>query len=144
MTNRPSQTTVRAWTQLLQAHKVASSDVEGRLKAAGLPPLAWYDVLLELDRVGEHGLRPFELERVLLLPQYGLSRLLDRIAAAGHLERRPCPSDGRGQTLVITESGKDLRRRMWPVYGEAIEAAVGSKLAETEASDLSALLRKLT
>ena len=36
-------------------------------KAAGFPPLEWYDVLWELERDPEGGLRPFELEGRLLL-----------------------------------------------------------------------------
>lgn len=143
MTGMASPITLRAWTALLRAQSSALSQVEHRLKDAGFPPLAWYDVLLELDRAGEKGMRPFELERALLLPQYGLSRLLTRIAAAGYLERRPCADDGRGQTLVITTVGRDLRHRMWPVYGSAVEAAFGGRLSEGEAARLRELLDRL-
>ena len=79
--------------------------VESALKDAGLPPLVWYDVLLELERAGEAGVRPFELERAMLLAQYNLSRLLERIEKESYIERRTCPDDGRGQLLRITESG---------------------------------------
>ncbi len=65
--------------------------MEGALKAEGLPPLEWYDVLLELERGGP--MRPRDLQAHLLLAQYNLSRLLDRIEAAGLVERRPCPDD---------------------------------------------------
>jgi DNA-binding MarR family transcriptional regulator len=143
MSTKPTDATVRAWTCLLRAHHAALGRVEADLKAADLPPLAWYDVLLELDRTGTAGLRPFELERRLLLPQYALSRLLDRIAAAGYLERRPCAQDGRGHLLVITRSGRTLRRRMWPVYASAIERAVGTRLTDGEAAHLADLLAKL-
>ena len=103
--------------------------MEGALKAAGLPPLAWYDVLLELERAGDCGLRPFALERELLLPQYGLSRLLARMEEAGLVERRNCPSDGRGQMVVIAEAGRATRGAMWPVYARALHEAVGCRLS---------------
>lgn len=143
MKKEPSKTAVTAWTRLVRGHAVAMGTVEAALKHAGLPSLAWYDVLLELDRAADAGLRPFELERQLLLPQYGLSRLLDRIEAKGYLARRPCEADGRGQLVVITRAGRDIRRRMWPVYAAGIEAAVSSKLSETEAATLAALLAKI-
>lgn len=143
MKKEPSKPLVRAWARLLKAHTQALGTVEGALKAAGFPPLAWYDVLLELDRVAETGMRPYELERELLLPQYGLSRLLDRIEAAGYLERRPCDSDGRGSTVHITKAGRDLRRRMWPTYAAAIGTAMGTRLSESDAAQLDALLGKL-
>jgi hypothetical protein len=44
-----------------RAHQ-GSWDVDKALKAARLPPLAWYDVLLELRRNDRIGLRPIEIE----------------------------------------------------------------------------------
>lgn len=143
MSPEPSKTAIRAWARLMRAQQAALSQIEKALKAAGLPPLAWYDVLLELDRIGDRGLRPFELEREMLMPQYSLSRLLDRMEAAGHIARQPCEEDGRGLIVAITPSGKDLRRRMWPTYAAAIDSAVAARLTEDEASVLDNLLGRL-
>jgi DNA-binding MarR family transcriptional regulator len=143
VTEKPSKQAVLAWARLLKAERLALARVEAALKHAELPPLAWYDVLLELERAGEAGLRPFELERALLLAQYNLSRLLDRIEHEGLIERAPCPQDGRGHVLRLTARGRSMRNAMWPVYGQAIEAAVGSCLDKTEAGTLSALLARI-
>ncbi|MCA0302170.1 MAG: MarR family winged helix-turn-helix transcriptional regulator [Proteobacteria bacterium] len=143
MTDRPSQTTIRAWARLLKAQHLALSAVERDLKRAGLPPLTWYDVLLELERAGDEGLRPFELERAMLLAQYNLSRLVDRLERAGHVERRACEDDGRGQVIVATEKGLALRRKMWPVYARAIEAALGRHLSSRSTATLDDLLGQL-
>ena len=140
MTKVPHENTVRAWARLLKAQQLALAQVERALKAEELPPLAWYDVLLELERAGETGLRPYELEREMLLAQYNLSRLLDRIERAGYVTRRACDDDGRGQVIVITERGKVLRRKMWPIYSHAIEAAVGRHLSAKQSDALSDLL----
>jgi DNA-binding MarR family transcriptional regulator len=109
----------------------------------GLPPLAWYDALLELERADPPGLRPFELQKAMLFAQYNLSRLVDRLEAAGYVARSASEEDGRGQRLTITKSGRALRRRMWPVYADAIAAAVGSRLSEPEATTLGDLLGRL-
>lgn len=143
MKNEPSKTVVRAWARLLRAHTQALGGVERALKDAGFPQLSWYDVLLELERAGDAGLRPFELERSLLLPQYGLSRLLDRMQAENLIERRACASDGRGSSIHVTRQGRDLRRRMWPTYAAAISHAVGTRLTDAECAALEALLGKL-
>jgi DNA-binding MarR family transcriptional regulator len=143
VTEKPSKQAVLAWARLLKAERLALARVETALKDAELPPLAWYDVLLELERAGEAGLRPFELERALLLAQYNLSRLLDRIERDGLIERAPCPHDGRGNMLRLTARGRSMRNAMWRVYGQAIEAAVGSCLDKTEAGTLSALLARI-
>lgn len=136
----PSETTVQVWTRLIRAHKAAMAHVESALKRNKMPPLIWYDALLALERAGPDGLRPYELEGSLLLPQYGVSRLVERLAKEGHLQRVSCEDDGRGQSLVITPSGLELRQQMWTVYGPAIEEAVGGKLTSADASRLSELL----
>jgi DNA-binding MarR family transcriptional regulator len=140
----PSDAVVRAWTRLIRAQQAALSAVEADLKTAGFPALAWYDVLLELSRAEGGGLRPFALEQELLLAQYNLSRLLDRLEQAGYVERLACAEDGRGQIVAITASGRALVKRMWPTYRAAIARHVGAKLSEDEAARLAALLGKLT
>jgi DNA-binding MarR family transcriptional regulator len=143
MTDEPCDSAVRAWTRLLRAHDAALGRVEDSLKAAGLPPLAWYDVLLELERT-DGGVRPYALEQRLLLPQYSLSRLLARLEAAGLIERGACPGDGRGQVIAITDAGRAMRARMWPVYAAALQQAIGARLTAAEAGRLAGLLDKLT
>ena len=138
----PSETVVRAWARLTKAQRRALASIEQALGAAKLPPLVWYDVLLELERAGG-SLRPFELEREMLLAQYNLSRLIDRMEEAGYVERRALKEDRRGQAIVITAAGKTLRRRMWSVYGPAIQAAIGDHLSPKQIDTLSALLGAL-
>ena len=140
MTDKPGKATISAWARLARVQQQALRSIEGALKDAELPPLAWYDVLLELEGAGEPGLRPFELERAMLLAQYNLSRLIDRLEAAGHVERVSCEEDGRGHLIAITASGRAIRRRMWPVYARAIEASIGRHLAADEIRSLDALL----
>ena len=139
----PPDVVVRAWARLERAHRAAQSTVEARLKRAALPPLAWYDALLELERADPAGLRPFELQKEMLFAQYNLSRLVDRLEAAGYVARSASEEDGRGQRLTITEAGRAIRRRMWPVYADAIATAVGSRLSESEATVLGDLLGRL-
>ncbi|WP_430681736.1 MarR family winged helix-turn-helix transcriptional regulator [Mesorhizobium australafricanum] len=116
---------------------------EGALKASGLPPLAWYDVLHELAEAGEGGLRPFELVDRVLLAQYGVSRLLARLEADGLVEKLPVSDDGRGQTVRITSSGRDMRRRIWAVYGASIADLMGDRLSAEELKALATLLGRL-
>ena len=133
--------TVTAWARLLRAQRRGLSIVEGKLKDAGLPSLEWYDVLLELERLGP--LRPRELQSRLLLAQSNLSRLLDRMVRAGLVERSSCPDDGRGLSVSITRAGRRTRKTMWPAYAEGIEEAVGSRLECSEVEELARLLLPL-
>jgi DNA-binding MarR family transcriptional regulator len=144
MKANPGDSAVQAWARLMRAQRMTLALIEQALKSAGLPPLAWYDALLELERAGDKGLRPFELEREMLLAQYNLSRLIDRMEKAGLVERRACEGDGRGQVVAVTATGKKMRRRMWAVYGPAIQRAVGGRLRPKQIETLNALLGALT
>jgi DNA-binding MarR family transcriptional regulator len=139
----PTEETVVAWARLIRARQLVVAGVEKDVKASGLPPLEWYDVLLELSRAPERGLRPYELEDRLLLAQYNLSRLIDRLQQAGLVEKRACPNDRRGFELRITEAGLDLRKRTWPAYAAAIQRQFGSKLAPGDAETLGNILARL-
>ena len=139
----PSDAVVEAWIALTRAQQVALLKVERAFREAKLPPHAWYDALWELDRAGPAGLRPFEIEQRVLIAQSNISRLIDRLQEQGYVERQPCEEDLRGQKIVITPAGRDLRKRMWPVYARAISEAVGQRLSEREAAILANLLTKL-
>ena len=139
----PGPETIALWTRLMTSSRVLLERVESALKAAELPPLSWYDALLELEKAGEGGLRPFALQERLLLPQYGTSRLVDRLVDAGLAERRPCAEDGRGQELAITAEGRAMRARMWPVYAGELVAIVEAALSPEEAARAAAALDAL-
>jgi DNA-binding MarR family transcriptional regulator len=143
MPKEPSDAVVDAWIALMRAQQTAFLKIERAFRDAGLPPGSWYDVLWELDRAGGAGLRPFEIERQRLIAQSNISRLIDRLAEIGYVERQRCEDDGRGQRIVITPAGRDMRKRMWPVYGRAIGEAVGRRISEREAANLATLLAKL-
>jgi DNA-binding MarR family transcriptional regulator len=139
----PSDAVVAAWIALNRAQQAALLRIERAFREAGLPPSSWYDVLWELDKAGTAGLRPFEIERQRLIAQSNISRLIDRLAEAGYVERLPCPDDARGQRIVITPTGRETRKRMWPIYARAIVEAVGRRVSEQEAESLGRMLRKL-
>ena len=143
MSRTPSDAVVTAWARLVRAREALVTAVEGDLKAAGLPPLAWYDVLLELSRAERGRLRPLEIEKETLLAQYNLSRLLDRMEKEGLIRREPCEDNARGQWVVITEKGRAAQARTWKVYARAIQQHVGEKLDERSATTLAALLGRL-
>ena len=79
----------------------------------------------------------------MLLPQYNVSRLVDRLEAAAYVERLPHPEDGRGQVLQITREGTELTRRMWRVYRRTIADTFASQLGKSDAERLAAILKRL-
>ena len=143
MIKAPPDIKVTVWIRLMRAQTKALSAIEADLKSASLPVLAWYDVLLELRRAADIGLRPFELESRLLLAQHNVSRLLDRMEAKGLIERKAFEGDGRGLRIVISKAGRDLQKHIAPIYQSALEKFFSSKLNEAEATKLAELLALL-
>ena len=133
----------KAWVGLILASRAALSRVEAALKDAGLPQLVWYDVLLELSREGQGRLRNRDLAGRMLLEKYNLSRLIDRMAAEGVVERVHDASDARGAAIQITDKGRELRKTMWPVYRDAVAASFTDRFDEGELETLGSMLRRV-
>lgn len=140
---KPKPQTVAAWTSLVSANRVLLETIEDALKRADLPRLSWYDALLEIERAEPAGIRPFELKERLLLPQYGMSRLLDRMAKAGLIDRDDAEDDGRGQVIRLTPKGRTTRQAMWPVYAGVLTRSIEPHFTDAEAAELARLLQKL-
>jgi len=143
MSRNPSEAVTRAWIRLNRARDRVLGAIEHDLKTGGCPPLAWYDVLLELSRAPDGRLRPVDIEKVTLVAQYNLSRLLDRLQKEGLVARAPCEDDARGQWVVISEKGRATQARTWKVYAKAIQKHVGEKLDDKAAVALAELLGRL-
>jgi DNA-binding MarR family transcriptional regulator len=141
---KPSEAAVRAWAQLIRVEQRLLGRVEEDLKSAGLPPLIWYDVLLELVREPDGRLRHRDLHHRMLLAKYNLSRLLDRIETDGLIRREPVADDGRGEYVRVTAEGRDMQKRMWPIYRRAIATRFAARLNVADVDGLLLVLAKLT
>src|ERR1700729_3759979 len=104
MKRKPSTEATAAWIRLMRIQSRVLDAVEQELKKAGFPPLAWYDALLELSRAPTGEMRPVELEKQMLIPQYSTSRLIDRLVDEGVSARRECRSDKRGPVVENTQA----------------------------------------
>lgn len=132
-----------SWPHFLTAHALLTEQIEQRLSEAELPPLGWYDVLWALERAEGHRLRMHELAHYVVLTRSNLTRLADRLMAAGLLVREPDPNDRRGAFAVLTAEGKALRKKMWPLYSAAIGELYDAQLSAEEQRVLGSALRKL-
>lgn len=110
-----------AWRAFLRAHSTMLRRIGSDLDEADLPALSWYDVLAALRDAPEgQRLRQIELAERVLLSTSGLSRLVDRIEAAGLIRRVQCPGDRRSMHVELTDEGTEMLERMWPVYARGI------------------------
>jgi DNA-binding MarR family transcriptional regulator len=130
-----------AWRALLTAHARITRRISGELGAAGLPDLAWYDVLWALHEAPGRSLRVKDLAHRVVLSPTGMSRFVDRVEASGYVTREPDPDDRRALQVTLTDAGVELLRRMWPVYERGIEEHFAARLGRSPRSARTLLER---
>jgi len=128
----------RAWARFVTAQAMLLEHIEAAFAKAKLPPLAWYDVLWILENE-EHGrLRMADLARKAVVSRSNVTRLTDRMEKEGLVARFDCPMDGRGTVATLTDKGRALRAKMWPIYKKQIDTLFGKHLEAREAESLAA------
>jgi len=135
--------TESVWPLFLTAHAVLVERVETRLAEAGLPPLAWYDVLWAIERAEGSRVRLSDLAERVVLSRSNMTRLIDRLEQAGLVARERSEEDGRGSYAILTPPGKAQRAKMWPVYKAAISTLFEGHLQPGEARVMKLALRRI-
>jgi DNA-binding MarR family transcriptional regulator len=128
----------RAWARFVTAQALLLERIEAALAQAGLPSLAWYDILWNLENAPQGRLRMADLARRAVVSRSNVTRLTDRMESAGLVARSDCPVDGRGTVCELTARGRALRAKMWPVYKKQIDSLFGKHLEAREAESLAA------
>jgi MarR family transcriptional regulator for hemolysin len=88
------------------------------------------------------GCRQAELAESLDVRPITLARLIDRLQAAGLVERRPRKDDRRAVQLMLTPKAKPIVKRMWALGAETRERAFAG-LGERERTALFAALGRV-
>ena len=114
-------------------------DFERRSKGTGLTRAQWA-VLAYVAR--NEGSNQASLADMLEIEPITLVRLLDKLEAAGLVERRPDPSDRRVRRLHLTEATGPLLTQLQGLASETREAALVG-LSDSERQQLTDLLMKV-
>jgi DNA-binding MarR family transcriptional regulator len=131
------------WRTFLQAHATVVRRLEAELEADGQVSLADLDVLLQLASSDGRRLRMSELADHVLLSRSGMTRRIDRLEAAGLVQRHECAADRRGAYAGITEAGLDRLQRARPTHMRGIEEHFVSRLSDEDLESIQDALIKL-
>jgi DNA-binding MarR family transcriptional regulator len=143
MAQRPGKAQMGAWRAFLAAHARVTAALERELVAERGLPLAWYDVLVQLSEAPVGRLRMTDLAAAVLLSKSGLTRLVDRMAEAGLVERSPNDADRRGRIVCLTAAGTARLREAAPVHLRGVQEHFGARLTGNDARLLSETLAKV-
>jgi len=114
--------------------------VDAELQRATHLPLGWYDVLLELDAAPQRRMRMLDLGNAVVLSRTRVSRVVAELEAAGYVERRANPDDGRSAFATLTAAGRASFRKAAPVYLASIRRHLGARVNGSDAVELRRLL----
>src|SRR5690242_2948192 len=92
-----------------------------RARQFGISRAQWA-VLFRLDRY--EGLKQSELAELLDLQPISLTRLLDRLAANGLIERKPDPNDRRANRLYLTPAARPLLHQLSKLGADLMETVL--------------------
>ena len=131
------------WPMFLEAHGALVDLIEGDLLRGGGPPLTWYDVLAQLNLAEDSMLPMHRLAESVLLSRSGVTRLVDRMAQEGLVERAQCDTDRRVVYARLTAKGRELFERSMPLVRTSVAAHFTSQLTPDEIATLRAALLKI-
>jgi DNA-binding MarR family transcriptional regulator len=134
---------VRAWVAFLRGHDRVIRRLERELHAEQGLALTDYDVLVQLAGADERQLRMSELAERLLLSRSGATRLVDRLAAGGLVERRTCADDRRGQWAALTAAGYERLRAATPTHLRGVAEHFVDRLGPDELVALERMMERL-
>jgi DNA-binding MarR family transcriptional regulator len=102
-----------------------------------------YEVLAALVRSGPpHRLKPTELGHAIVLSSGAMTNRIDRLEAAGLVQRLPDPDDRRGTLVALTNKGRQVTDEALLAHVTNEERLLGA-LSARERRQLADLLRKL-
>ena len=131
------------WTRFLKAHSAISRRLERDLAEEHSLTLSDYDVLLQVWRGPDEGLRPVELSKAVLLTRSGITRLVQGLEREGLVERRDCPDDARGFLVALTPEGVELLVRARQTHLAGVAELFADRYSDDELADLMRLLERL-
>ncbi len=132
---RPNSSVV-AWLRLVRVFQKIHQRSTDQFRQYGLSA-GQFDLLAQIGAA--EGATQQEVADALLVTKSNVCQLLDRMEAAGLVERR---QQGRSKHLYLTAEGRRLHDRVVPEHEDRIAEWL-SALAPEEQAHLAALLRKV-
>jgi DNA-binding MarR family transcriptional regulator len=138
---RDHKAELRLWLRLLTCTTLVEDEVRTRLRAAFDVTLPRFDLMAQLHKA-PNGMTLSELSSRMMVSNGNLTALVERLAQAGQIARRPSPHDRRAVLVSLTAEG-ERAFAMMAARHESWIADMMAGLSETEIEQLMALLGKL-
>jgi DNA-binding MarR family transcriptional regulator len=133
---------LRAWRSLLRLYSTVMRRVDRELERAHRLGNTEYGVLVVLVNAPERSLRLGELAACNMASAGGMSRIVDRLAALGLVERRPAPDDRRGAVVQLTDRGVAMLRELQVTHHRVARELFLGRLSDRELARFAELAER--
>ena len=106
---------------IMDVGRMLRTYADQRARQFGISRAQW-GVLVRLDR--SEGLKQSELAEILDLQPISLTRLLDRLAENGLIERRADPNDRRANRLYLTPAARPVLAQLGKLGADVMETVL--------------------
>lgn len=97
---------ITTFGRLVEAYSTLDQQLGRSLEEQAGIPHTWFEVLLRISRADASQISMGALAQQVALTTGGITRLLDRMIAAGLVQRVPCPTDRRVHFAALTKQGR--------------------------------------
>ena len=131
-----------AWRGMLRVHSTVFRELDRRLLADHSFGIDAYGVMITLVTTPERSLPIGELGAQRNLSPSGVSRSVDRLAAAGLVRRTTNPADRRSQLVELTPEGLTRLRAAQVTHHAVVRELLLAQLTDSDLRRLAALWEK--
>ena len=124
------------WRVFLETALALIDILDAEMQAERGITLGWYDVLVHLEDAPE-GLGMTEIANRILFSKSGLTRVIDRMQAAGLVRRERPPEDRRVVKVLLTPTGLDTLNAARATHRHGIQEHFVSHLDPTKLETLA-------
>jgi DNA-binding MarR family transcriptional regulator len=132
-----------AWSALSAAHALVTDQLGAALTESCGLSINEFELLLQVSRADEPGLRQGLLGCSVRLTQPSLSRAVARLERHGWLRRSGAPGDGRGVLVTITPAGREVLGRGARIHAQIIRRLLLDQLNPDEQELLARALARV-
>jgi DNA-binding MarR family transcriptional regulator len=129
----------RTWRSFIGATRLLFERLDRELQREAGMSHADYEVLVRLSEAPGRALRMGELAELTGSSRSRLSHAVARLEGLGWVDRRPCPTDGRGALAALTDDGSAVLRAATPVHVEGVRRHLFDQLGDHQRRSLRAI-----
>jgi DNA-binding MarR family transcriptional regulator len=133
----------RAWLAFMRAGLAVTRAMDRDAEATGRLLSSEHHILATLHEGPAEGIRPTDLAERAALTKSGMTRVIDRLEAQQLIERHSCPSDARGQLIVMTARGRRVLKRAAPEHFRSIARNFADHVTDREVDVLTTALERV-